>query len=61
MFLDAVPASPELTEQAMLQIRGVLRTLRRLPSNRADDFEVFHTGREAQRGCPIQGNRGCAK
>jgi putative ABC transport system permease protein len=42
VFLDAVPASPELTEQAMLQIRGVLRTLRHVPSNRADDFEVFN-------------------
>src|SRR5262245_4915688 len=41
VFLDAVAVSPELTETAVRQIRDVLRTRRHLPSNRADDFEVF--------------------
>ena len=41
VFLDATPISPELTETAMAQVRAVLRVQRHLPSNRADDFEVF--------------------
>jgi putative ABC transport system permease protein len=41
VFLDATPTSPELTETAMQQIRSVLRVQRHIPSNRADDFEVF--------------------
>jgi len=42
VFLDAVPASPDLAELAMTQIRGVLRARRHVPSNRADNFEVFN-------------------
>src|SRR5262245_24980501 len=41
VFLDATPISPELTETAMNQVRAVLRVQRHIPSNRADDFEVF--------------------
>jgi putative ABC transport system permease protein len=42
VFLDAVPATPELTEEAMRQIKTVLRARRQVPSNRSDDFEVFN-------------------
>ncbi len=42
VFLDAIPATPELTEEAMRQIKAVLRARRHVPSNRGDDFEVFN-------------------
>jgi len=41
VFIDATPISPEMTQTAMQQVRAVLRVQRHLPSNRADDFEVF--------------------
>ena len=41
VFLDAVPVTPEQTDQAIQQIRSVLRARRHLPVNRADDFEIF--------------------
>ena len=42
VFLDAVPATAELTEEAIREIKGVLRARRHVPSNRMDDFEVFN-------------------
>ena len=41
VFLDAVPVEEGRIEQAMREIRNVLRTRRHLASNRPDDFEVF--------------------
>ncbi len=41
VFLDAVPVNEGRIEQAMREIRSVLRVRRHLPANRADDFEVF--------------------
>ena len=42
VFLDAVPVTPELTDEAMREIKTVLRARRHVPSNRGDDFEVFN-------------------
>jgi putative ABC transport system permease protein len=42
MFLDAAPVTADLTEEAMREIKGVLRARRHVPSNRQDDFEVFN-------------------
>ena len=41
LFLDAVAASPEQSEQAIQQITEVLRVRRHLPSNKLNDFVVF--------------------
>ncbi|HEY6195103.1 MAG TPA: ABC transporter permease [Candidatus Eisenbacteria bacterium] len=41
VFLDAVPVEESRLEQAMREIRAVLRVRRHVPSNRPDDFEVF--------------------
>ncbi|MCE9628317.1 MAG: ABC transporter permease [Candidatus Eisenbacteria bacterium] len=41
VFMDAVPVTPEQTEQAIQQMRSVLRARRHLPVNKTDDFEIF--------------------
>ena len=41
VFLDAVPVEESHLEQAMREIRAVLRVRRHVPANRPDDFEVF--------------------
>jgi putative ABC transport system permease protein len=41
LFLDAIAASPELSEEAQRQIIEVLRVRRHLPSNKNNDFVVF--------------------
>jgi len=41
VFLDAVPIDAEHTDEAMRQIRSVLRLRRHLPADKVDDFEVF--------------------
>ncbi len=41
VFLDAVPVDPEHTDEAIRQIKSVLRIRRHVPANKADDFEVF--------------------
>jgi putative ABC transport system permease protein len=41
VFLDAVPVDEARIEEAMREIRAVLRVRRQVPSNRPDDFEVF--------------------
>jgi putative ABC transport system permease protein len=41
VFLDAVAIDTDHTQEAMRQIRAVLRVQRHLPANRADDFDVF--------------------
>ena len=41
LFLDAIAASPEQSEEAQRQIIEVLRIRRHLPSNKINDFVVF--------------------
>jgi putative ABC transport system permease protein len=41
VFLDAVPVDAAHVDEAMRQIKTVMRVQRHVPANRSDDFEVF--------------------
>jgi putative ABC transport system permease protein len=41
LFLDAIAASPELSEEAQRQIIEILRVRRHLPSNKMNNFAIF--------------------
>ncbi len=41
LFLDALPTSPEVSEEAQRQITEVLRVRRHVPSNKLNDFAIF--------------------
>jgi len=41
LFLDAIPVSPEMSDQAQRDIIEVLRIRRHLPSNKGNNFVVF--------------------
>jgi putative ABC transport system permease protein len=41
LFLDAIAASPELSEEAQRQIIEILRIRRHLPSNKMNNFAIF--------------------